>query len=370
MKTKLMDRVAGLVAALLVVAVAVFAYRFYKGDLTPGVQVSLKAPRTGILLDPGSNVSVRGVKVGTVRSVKSENGQAVVRLSLEPEQAKRIPANVVADLRPTTLFGAKYVDLVMPEHPAPAPIASGDVIPERRLAQEADQVFQNVMYLLADVQPQKINNTLSAVSGALSGRGEQLGRTIEQFNTYLTDILPSVPQLNRDLALANRVMPAYRQVAPDLITAMDNWRTTSATLTGRRAQLTAMLDDVTDVGGQTTALMIDIAKPLTDTVTQLAPTSAALARYSPMLTCLLQGMVGVTDAPGIAGPLKYPGIWGNAALLPRARPYQYPADLPEVGADAGPYCYGLPLVNMKTEAPVHYDFDVGRSPFKHGIPRR
>lgn len=365
-----LDALAGLLTIALLAGVATFAYKYYKGDIDPGVRVTVHAGRSGLLLDPGSKVSVRGVRVGSVRSVTSREGRAEILMDLDPASAKGIPANVQADLEPTTLFGAKYVELVMPARAAPASLRTGDVVPERAHGLETDQVFQNVLNLLTVVQPQKVNDATTALAGALRGRGDQLGRTVTELDAYLVGLLPSVPQLTEDLALANRVAPTYIRVAPDLVQAMDNFRTTSTTLTTQQAQILASLTGLTTAVGDTTALVIDVGEPLTDATRELAAPTATLDRYAPELTCLLVGAANVTHGPGrLSTPVKYPGIWGNTGFLPPAETYRYPEDLPKVAADAGPRCFGLPVVKAGNPPP-HYDFDVGRSPFKNGVPVR
>jgi virulence factor Mce-like protein len=365
-----LDALAGVLTIALIGGLAVFAYAYYKGDVDPGVRVTVRASRSGLLMDPGSKVSVRGVRGGTVRSVSSRRGQAEIVMDLDPSRATAIPANVQADLQPTTLFGAKYVELVMPAHAAPASLRTGDVVPERAHGLETDQVFQNVLNLLTVVQPQKVNEATTALAGALRGRGDQLGRTVTELDAYLAGLLPSVPQLNEDLALADRVAPTYIRAAPDLVQAMDNFRTTSDTVSTQQAQILASLTGVTTAVGNTTALVIDAAEPLTDATQELDAPTATLDRYAPELTCLLVGAANVTHGPGrLSTPVKYPGIWGNSGFLPAAETYRYPADLPKVAADAGPHCFGLPVVQAGS-APPHYDFDVGRSPFKNGVPMR
>jgi phospholipid/cholesterol/gamma-HCH transport system substrate-binding protein len=316
------------------------------------------------MLDRGARVSVRGLTVGNVHSVSANGTSALIQLDIDPAQADLLPTNVTAELRPTTLFGAKYVALTPPSRPAPTRLADGDEIRQTGTSVEAESVFQNVMILLTEVQPQKINNTLTALSDALGGRGAKLGQTISQFNAYLVGLLPSIDTLGRDLKLANGVLPTYRTAAPDLIAAVDNFRTTSATLVTKRQQLGDLLGAVTTTAGTTSALVIDTGPPLTSAVRVLGPTTATLSRYSPEFTCLLQGL---TNLDRISVPSTVPGLRGRIAFLPEARPYQFPMDLPKVAADTGPNCRGLPMVPKDSPTP-HYDFDVGRSPFVNGVP--
>jgi phospholipid/cholesterol/gamma-HCH transport system substrate-binding protein len=359
-----LDRVVGVVLIVILVGLVTFAYKYYVGDLTRSVSVTLRADRSGLMLDRGAKVSVRGVKVGTVRSVTADGTSALIQLNIEPDRAQELPTNVVAALKPTTLFGAKYVALSEPARPAPARLADGDQIRQAGNEVEADKVFQNVMILLAEVQPEKVNSTLTALSGALGGRGAQLGETITQFNAYLVGLMPSIDTLGRDLELANDVLPAYRTAAPDLITAIDNYRTTGSTLVQEKPVIGSFLSTLTTTGGKTTALMIDAGPPLTRTVRELKPTTAALSRYSPQLTCLLQGLANMDR---LSVKTSRPGLNGRVAFLPPARPYTYPEDLPKVAADTGPNCRGLPLIPPGGTSP-HYDFDVGRSPFLNGVP--
>ena len=42
-----------------------------------------------------------------------------LKLEIDPDKIKYIPANVEAQIRATTVFGAKFVDLVYPSDPSP-----------------------------------------------------------------------------------------------------------------------------------------------------------------------------------------------------------------------------------------------------------
>ncbi len=105
----------------------------------------------------------------------------------------QIPADVTAQMLPTTLFGARFVALVPPPGaPAGGPaLAAHSTIAQDRSADaiELEQVLDNVMPLLTAVQPQKLAATLNAVATALDGRGTELGTTLVQL-----DALPHAAQ--------------------------------------------------------------------------------------------------------------------------------------------------------------------------------
>ena len=107
------------VAFMLVVAVLVaFSIAIYQKVFTPVTMVTIKADRAGLQLPKYGDVRVHGVLVGQVRSVSQDGSQAVIKLGLQPSAAKNIPDNVTVEIRPTTLFGQKYVSFIDPSEPS------------------------------------------------------------------------------------------------------------------------------------------------------------------------------------------------------------------------------------------------------------
>lgn len=72
-------------------------------------------------MDPGSKVTYNGVQIGRVSSISeiTHRGKPAAKVVLDiiPKYVPRIPANVAADIKATTVFGNKYVALVAPDHP-------------------------------------------------------------------------------------------------------------------------------------------------------------------------------------------------------------------------------------------------------------
>lgn len=168
--------VAMLATVALLSTLSIMAFNQVWKHTTP---VTMNISRAGLQLLKGSDVKLRGVLVGDVDAITSDGHGAVIKLRLNPTMIRDIPENVSARLIPKTVFGEKYVDLVMPANPSPQHIAAGDVIPQDRTAPalEIDQALNDLLPLLRTVRPQDVNSALSAMATALSGRGEKLGRT-------------------------------------------------------------------------------------------------------------------------------------------------------------------------------------------------
>src|ERR1700753_738652 len=93
---------------------ATFCILQFNQAFTTTVPVSMHIQRAGLQLLNGSDVKMRGLIVGSVKSINSNGDGAVIELALNPKYVKDIPQNVQADLIPKTVFGEKYVNLVTP----------------------------------------------------------------------------------------------------------------------------------------------------------------------------------------------------------------------------------------------------------------
>src|SRR3954465_15584678 len=219
----------------------------FEQAFTPFDYVTVHVARAGLQLLPGSDVKTRGVIVGSVDSITSDGNGATLRLRLNPAKARELPTNVTVRMLPKTLFGEKYVDLVLPAQPAPTHLRSGAVIAvdQTRTTLEIDQALDDLLPLLRTVPPVQLNHTLTALATALSGRGNELGQTIEQLDGYLHSFNPQLPQLAHDMTALDGVSHTYATAAQPLLRILGNLTVTSNTVISQRQQLSAFLDDVT-----------------------------------------------------------------------------------------------------------------------------
>lgn len=326
------------VAMLLGLTVAVYNKAF-----TKIVPVTLQASSTGNQLNLGADVKVRGLLVGEVRSIKSNGNQATLKLALEPGKVKDIPENVEARILPKTLFGEKYVDLVIPPKPSEQPIAAHDVIAEDRssTAIETEKVLNDLLPLLRTVQPEKLNETFSALADALgNGRGAEFGSTLAATDDYLKEFNKHLPQLSTDISGLADLADTLNAAEPDLVTWLSNVGVTMQTLAQKSDTLASFLrgtagfaDTTHDILVQNENQLISLAstsRPILQTIESdaayLPPTFNGLAQLAPMF----KKVFGV-------GPNRN---WLHIKLivLPPKGAYQAPRDCPRYGSMAGPNC--------------------------------
>src|SRR5438270_1896267 len=77
-------------------------------------KVTLMADRIGNQLVVPADVKLDGILVGRVSGVHVEGDHAVMTLQIDKSKIKEIPADVQARILPKTLFGEKFVSLVIP----------------------------------------------------------------------------------------------------------------------------------------------------------------------------------------------------------------------------------------------------------------
>ena len=238
----------GVVFVALMLASVWVTYGVFTNKFTSYDEVTVKASRIGLQLPERADVKIKGVIVGEVLDYQPTAEGADVTLGLYKDRTTDIPEDVTASILPKTLFGEKFVSLIVPEGGSDAqPIADGDVIERTNLSIEVEQVLSDLYPLLRAVQPADLNTTLNAVATALEGRGEQVGETIETLDDYLTRFNPELPALVEDLRLTARVSDTYADVLPEVATILRNTITTTTTLEDREDKLQALFNDVSQL---------------------------------------------------------------------------------------------------------------------------
>ena len=335
------DRAAG-VAFLLVLALAVaFAIGAYAKVFTPVVRVSLETDRIGNQMQELADVKIRGVLVGEVRSVRSDGATATLDLALDPDHVEMIPANVEARLLPKTLFGEKFVSLVVPDAATDGHIREGDVITQDRYetAMELERVLDDMLPLLQAVPPQDLALTLNALSTALEGRGERLGENATLVNDYFTQLNPAMPTIQADISGLADLASLYADAAPDLLRMLRAQTVTSATLVEKQDVLASFLAGTAGFATTTNQVLTENEARIIRLGEVSRPTLEVFAKYSPSYPCFLRGLV--EWEPRIREAFSDNGLTITLEVVPQRPPYEV-GEEPAFEEDRYFGCYGLP----------------------------
>ncbi|WP_249464618.1 MCE family protein [Amycolatopsis thermalba] len=354
-------RLLGLLLIVVLAAGVTLSIAMYNKAFTPTVEVKLQAGEVGNQLLPQSDVKVRGLIVGSVKSIDASAEGTTLTLALDPESAKLIPENVSARFLPKTLFGERYVSLEIPERPSAKTIAAGDVIPEDRTqdAVQLSQALDNLLPVLQAVQPEKLSTTLTAISTALQGRGETLGQTLSELGTYFGDLNPHLPQLRENLQELAKFSDNLSDAAPDLVQTLDNLSTTTKTVFDEQQNLQALYANVTAASQTLESFVSANASNLISLAENSRPTAELLAKYAPEYPCLFGSMAELVPFvdQALGKGTNQPGLHATIEIVTTRGPYVAGRDEPRFEDKRGPRCYNVkefpqPFPQYPPEGPI------------------
>ncbi|WGX95983.1 MCE family protein [Nocardioides sp. L-11A] len=350
-----MNRILSAHKALGVVFVALLllgvwlTYATFTKKFTDYDRVTLKTSSIGLQLPNRADVKVRGVIVGEVLDARSGADGAELTLGIYPDKIGVVPANVTGSIVPKTLFGEKYVSLVVPETGPSGTMRAGGTIDRTVVSTELEEVLSDLYPLLRTVQPAELNATLTALATALQGRGELLGKNLETLDGYLKRINPQIPALLEDLKLTAQVSDTYADILPQVAQILDDTVKTTGTIEEREAALTATLRDIRSFSDTARSFLDANADRLKRAGELSTETLRAVARYAPTIPCMAAGIVKAQGRLAEA----FRGFELHIVLETlQDQPRKYtPADAPIFGEDRGPDCLGLPDIPWSQQNP-------------------
>jgi len=244
---------------------------------------------------------------------------------------------VIADIRATTVFGNKYISFSSPKDPTSQRISSRDVIEAASVTTEFNTLFETVMAIAEQVDPIKLNATLTATAQALTGVGERFGNSLIDANRILDDLNPRMPHFRAATEGVADLADVYADASPDLWDGLENAVTTARTFNDQRGNIDMAL--MAAIGFSNTAVdSFERGGPyLVRGAEDLLPTTKLLDDYRAMIFCTARNYVevGPRIAKTLGGGNGYALHSSGTILLP-GNPFVYPDNLPRVNARGGP----------------------------------
>jgi phospholipid/cholesterol/gamma-HCH transport system substrate-binding protein len=230
----------GAIALVLTVAATTVGIKGSFGAFDSGYELigSFDAAGQGLLA--GSDVKVRGVNIGEVRSISLVDGDALLKLRID--DGERIPADASATIRPKTLFGEKFVDI----DPGPAEedgpfLGDGDELVNTLGGVELEQVLADLYPILEAVEPDELMTVLGELADAGDGMGETINRSIvngEKLTTLFAENADLTTKFLTDFAALSDQLAVS---ADDLLGVADAASVALPTLNGNEGALVELL---------------------------------------------------------------------------------------------------------------------------------
>ena len=327
-----------IISLLVIVAVVLVFMQFRASSPQDPADDDLRPGRPGD--GSGSKVTFNGVEIGRVTDVspRVQGGvtNAELKLDVNPKYVNLIPANAIAEIKATTVFGNKYVSFRSPPNPSKARISSSQVIDVTHVTTEFNTLFETLTNISEKVDPVKLNLTLAAAADALSGLGTKFGQAILNGNAILDDLNPQMPQIRYDVRRLADLADVYAKASPDFWGSLDNAVTTAQTLNSQRGDLDAALLAAAGFGN-TAGDVFERGEPYFVRGQQdLLTTARTLDTYSPAIFCIIRNHALADPAAAAAAGGNGYSIDFHIMLTGAPNPYIYPDNLPRVNAKGGP----------------------------------
>lgn len=230
MDRTLVRRISGTAAVILLVALSYLGLEARFAPPSGSYEVTAVLGTAGSGLSEGSDVKVRGVRVGKVAQLDYVDGRAIATLQFDPQP--QLPAAEHLDLVVTakTLLGEKQVELSFPDEAfgQEATLQAGDTLVASREPTELSAVIDAFTPFVEAIDGRDLASIVEAfaeqqgeaeviienleLGSQLAAFGE---RTAEQNLANLrkfTDISDSLAPVADDMARLNRALPEATQV--------------------------------------------------------------------------------------------------------------------------------------------------------------
>lgn len=254
-------------------------------------------------LQAKSDVKIHGVTIGSVKSVKLVSGRALVKMVIDRNQ--QVPKDSSARIKPKTLFGEKFVDIVpdptKPEVEVGGPfLHDGDTIartdPTR--GTELEDVLSAAYPILSKINPADLTTVLDTLAQAGQGEGAAINRQLGNFQ-QLADVAAAhdldTQQLLSDFSLLSN---SIANDSPNLVALANSLNVVLPQIDSRGDEITSILGNLSRVSNDAANLLdanratqdkviLDGGKVLATLVPRLSevdPTIVGIRQFVQMLT--------------------------------------------------------------------------------------
>jgi phospholipid/cholesterol/gamma-HCH transport system substrate-binding protein len=210
----------------------------------------------------GNDVTLSGIKIGSVTDVSLDNGDALVTFTTAGKYP--LGSQTAAHIRTGSLLGERVLTL---ESAGSGSLRSGDVIPTTRTSSP---------YSLTEAVSDLTSNTAGTDTASLNQSLDTLSATIDQLAPKLGPTFDGLSRLSRSLNSRNENLAGLLKSAADVTTVLGQRSQQLNTLILNANDLLGVLNDrreaIVDLLANTAAVSKQLSGLVADNEKQLAPT--------------------------------------------------------------------------------------------------
>jgi phospholipid/cholesterol/gamma-HCH transport system substrate-binding protein len=204
-------------------------------------------------LVPQAEVRISGVHVGTVTAIAdSSDGNTLVRMALQPGTKLRQDTRAV--IRPKTLLGEKFVELVRKQGSSESYLPSGGLIPKAQTGQAVE--IDDILNAMDAPTRKAMSESFRQLGIALDGRQLDLGAALPPLDSTMANLRPLArvgesrqKELDRILTNLNTIMQALADEQDQLGHLVDSGDTVMSAIASRDQALAGTVQNGAAVFG-------------------------------------------------------------------------------------------------------------------------
>ena len=293
---------------------------------------------------PNAEVTYLGVTFGRVSKVSRIPGG--VRIDMEIDRGRRIPAGADASIFRKSAIGEQYVDFTPPvdAKSASGSYRDGTLIPmsKTHVPLEFSEFLRSASALISSIPPDAVAQLLEAAAVGLEGRTESLRTLAEGGDTIGAALASRTEALDRLAENNTRLTHVVAQHRGSLGQSLTDLRNVADSLRNARGDVTVLLDRGSKLLGQLADVVgrhkgdLDCDLKTLELVLDSATTPERIAGLRALLRVGPVAFGRLWDARDVDTTGPYPGVWVRVGFLanPTNAPAAYvpPKDVPPVKA--------------------------------------
>jgi virulence factor Mce-like protein len=175
--TKLQRSLSAVAVIVALIGVTVVAVRASYGAFRKGYTVTGTFAQAAYGVEPGVQVEHHGIQIGRVTSVHLIDHRAQLILSIN--RGYRIPASVIADIRPRSIFGDPFLDLNFNDDDPGPFLTPGAVLAKTAVDSQVGDLIASAVPLLDKINGQDLETIISELAKAGAGEGARIRSSID-----------------------------------------------------------------------------------------------------------------------------------------------------------------------------------------------
>jgi phospholipid/cholesterol/gamma-HCH transport system substrate-binding protein len=271
-------------------------------------------------LSEGNNVTVAGIKVGTVTDVMLDDGTALVTLAIN--SSVHLGSQTTAHIRTGSLLGARIVTL---ESAGPSRLDPHQIIPTARTSSpySLNDAVDDLTTNIGGTNTDTLTQSLSALSSTLDQIAPELGPTFDGLTRISKALNDRSDTLGDLLKNAADVTGVLSQRSDEVNALILNGNDLLQILVERRNEIAELFANTTAVADQLSGLVADNEAKLAPTLKQLNEIAATLEKNRDNLDKALPGLRKFEYSSGetVSNGAFYNAYVPNLALPEMIQPF-------------------------------------------------